>query len=116
MRRINPIEWTSGCSHCPAAEAGARSRAAANCIPQTLGAAEDPCPLARRLPAQPSIPKGTAMVTLRQFSSTCLLASTRAVTTAGIATERDGNARSPNSLSSDTRVIISAYLFRRIER
>jgi len=45
MRRINPIEWTSGCSHCPAVEAGASSRAAANCIPQTLGAAEDPASL-----------------------------------------------------------------------
>jgi hypothetical protein len=56
--------------------------------------------LARRLPAQPNIPKGTAMVTLRHFSSTCLLASTRAVTTAGIVTKRDGNARSPSSLST----------------
>jgi len=107
MRRINPIEWTSGCSHCPAAEAGASSRAAANCIPQTLGAAEDPCPLARRLPAQPSIPKGTAMVTLRQFSSTCLLASTRAVTTAGIVTERDGNTRSPSSRSPTLSPLIA---------
>jgi hypothetical protein len=70
MRRINPIEWTSGCLHSPAAEAGARSCAAANRIrkrwepPRIL--------LARRLPAQPNIPKGTAMATLRQFSSTCL--------------------------------------------
>jgi hypothetical protein len=68
MRRSNPIEWTSGCLHSPATEAGARSCAAANCIrkrrepPRIL--------LARRLPAQSSIPKGTAMVTLRQFSST----------------------------------------------
>jgi hypothetical protein len=70
MRRINPIEWTSGYSHSPAAEAGARSCAAANRIPQTLGAAEDPA--RPPTPAQPGIPKGTAMIMLRQFSSTCL--------------------------------------------
>jgi hypothetical protein len=51
MRRINPIEWTSGCLHSPAAEAGTRSCAAANWIPQTLGAAEDP--------ARPPIPRAT---------------------------------------------------------
>ena len=70
MRRINPIEWTSGCLHSPAAEA-VQDRV------QLLAASrkrrEPPrILLARRLPAQSNIPKGTAMVTLRHFSSTCL--------------------------------------------
>ena len=70
MRRINPIEWTSGCLHSPAAEA-VQDRV------QLLTASrkrwEPPrILLARRLPAQSNIPKGTAMVTLRQFSNICL--------------------------------------------
>ncbi len=97
MRRINPIEWTSGCSHSPATGAGARSCAAANCIPQTLGAAEDAArpPTPRATQHSERHGNGNAEAVLQHLP----LASTRAVTTAGIETERDGNTRSPSSRS-----------------
>ena len=80
MRRINPIEWTSDCLYSPAAEAVqdrvqllAASRKRREPLTASRKRRKPPrILLARRLPAQSNIPKGTAMVTLRHFSSTCL--------------------------------------------
>ena len=55
--------------------------------------------LARPLPAQPNIPKGTAMVTLRAVLEHLPFSEYARGDHCRIVTERDGNARSPSSLS-----------------
>ena len=97
MRRINPIEWASGCSH-PRQLRPVQDRVQLlTGSRKTLGAAEDPArpPTPRATQHSERHGNGNAQAVLQHLH----LASTRAVATAGIVTGRDGNARSPSSLS-----------------